>query len=195
MTLIDPRDGMVEIIDALATDTGLPLDSAGFAARLGPPLAIGLRDAGAPEDRIPELVPRFRQLYPDVVVPGTRPMPGALAAIAAVREAGGAVIVVTGKYQPSAELHLRALGVEVDAVIGELFSDTKATALVDYGVSVYVGDHVGDVRGARRAGAVSVAVASGPCGADELANAGADVVLTSLDDFPAWLSEHRAVTR
>lgn len=192
MTLIDPREGMVEIIDALAADSGLPLDAAGFAARLGPPLAIGLRDAGAPEQRIPELVPRFRQLYPDVVVPRTRVMPGALAAIATVRDAGGSVVVVTGKYQPSAELHLRTLGVEVDAVIGELFSDTKATALVEHGASIYVGDHVGDVRGARRAGAVAVAVASGPCDADELADAGADVVLTSLDDFPAWFSEHRA---
>ncbi len=193
MTLIDPREGMVDVVDALAADFGLPLDSAGFAARLGPPLAIGLRNAGAPEERIPELVPRFRQLYPDVVVPRTHAMPGALAAIAAVRDVGGSVIVVTGKYLPSAELHVRALGIEVDAVIGELFSDTKATALVEHGASIYVGDHVGDVRGARRAGAVSVAVPSGPCSADELADAGADVVLNSLDDFPAWLSEHRAI--
>ncbi|MPY77208.1 MAG: HAD hydrolase-like protein [Actinophytocola sp.] len=140
----------------------------------------------------PELVPRFRELYPDVVVPRTRPMPGALAAVASVRDAGGSVIVVTGKYQPSAELHLRALGIEVDAIVGELFSDTKATALVEHGASIYVGDHVGDVRGAQRAGAVSVAVASGPCGAGELADAGADVVLASLDDFPAWFGEHRA---
>lgn len=193
MTLIDPREGMVEVIDALAADFGLPLDSAGFAARLGPPLAIGLRNVGAPEERIPELVPRFRQLYPDVVVPRTRAMPGAFAAIAAVRDAGGSLIVVTGKYLPSAELHVRALGIEVDAVIGELFSDTKATALLEHGASIYVGDHVGDVRGAQRAGAVAVAVPSGPCSADELADAGADVVLSSLDDFPAWLSEHRAI--
>ncbi|MPY82121.1 MAG: HAD hydrolase-like protein [Actinophytocola sp.] len=191
MTLIDPREGMIDAIDALSADAGVALDSAGFAARLGPPLPVGLRAAGAPDDRIPELVTRFRTLYPDVVVPRTVPMPGALAAVASVREAGGSVIVVTGKYQPNAELHLRALGIEADAVAGELFAETKVTALVEHGASIYVGDHVADVHGARHAGAAAVAVASGPCGTDELADAGADVVLTSLDDFPAWFGINR----
>ncbi len=40
--------------------------------------------------------------------------------------------------------------------------------------------------GARAADAVAVAVASGPCSVDELAAAGADVVLESLGEFPAW---------
>ncbi|CAM5299662.1 HAD hydrolase-like protein [Streptomyces tanashiensis] len=48
------------------------------------------------------------------------------------------------------------------------------------------GDHVGDVRGAAAAGALSVAVATGPCPAEELRAAGADVVLADLTDFRAW---------
>lgn len=55
---------------------------------------------------------------------------------------------------------------------------------------MYVGDHTGDVRGARTAGALSVAVATGPCPADELLAAGADVVLDDLTAFPAWLAGH-----
>jgi len=51
---------------------------------------------------------------------------------------------------------------------------------------VYVGDHIGDVRGAATAGALSVAVATGPCAPEELAEAGAHVVLTDLTDFRAW---------
>jgi phosphoglycolate phosphatase len=47
------------------------------------------------------------------------------------------------------------------------------------------------VRGARAAGALSVAVASGPCDADELRAAGADVVLADLTRFPAWLAAYR----
>jgi uncharacterized protein len=40
------------------------------------------------------------------------------------------------------------------------------------------------------AGALSVAVPSGPVSAAELHAAGADVVLTDLHEFPAWLDEH-----
>ena len=52
--------------------------------------------------------------------------------------------------------------------------------------AVYVGDHILDVAGAHAAGAVAVGVVTGPCSADELAEAGADVVLADLTEFPAW---------
>jgi len=64
----------------------------------------------------------------------------------------------------------------------------KAEALVEYGAAVYVGDHVGDVLGARAAGALSVAVATGPYSPAELRAAGADVVLGDLTEFPAWFA-------
>jgi phosphoglycolate phosphatase len=34
-------------------------------------------------------------------------------------------------------------------------------------------------------------VATGPCDAEELRAAGADVVLGDLTEFPAWLENHR----
>jgi len=51
------------------------------------------------------------------------------------------------------------------------------------------------VAGARAAGAVAVAVATGPCSVDELVEAGADVVLTDLLEFPDWLEEQLRRTR
>lgn len=186
MTLIDPRPGMVDVVDALAEETGIPLDSVGFADALGPPLYLALRAAGAPEERLGELVPRFRELYPMIVIPRTIALPGAGEAIAAVRDAGGRVVVVTGKYRPNAVLHLAALGFEVDGLVGELWAEQKARALIEHGATVYVGDHLGDVRGARVAGALAVGVPSGPCTSRELLDAGADVVLPSLTGFPSW---------
>jgi phosphoglycolate phosphatase len=108
-----------------------------------------------------------------------------------VRAAGGRAIVVTAKYEPSAKLHVEHLGLAPDAVIGDLWAEQKAVALREHGASVYVGDHLGDVRGARTAGALSVAVATGPCSAAELAAAGADVVLADLTGFPDWLAGYR----
>jgi phosphoglycolate phosphatase len=136
---------------------------------------------------VPGLIARFRELYPEVVIPATVPLPGAAQALAAVRELGGTTIVVTGKYRANAALHLAAFDWEVDHLFGELWSTGKAEALKAHGAAVYVGDHVGDVRGAKAAGAVSVGVASGPCSADELAAEGADVVLPDLTVFPEWL--------
>jgi phosphoglycolate phosphatase len=99
---------------------------------------------------------------------------------------------VTAKYEPNAKLHLTHLGIEPDVVVGDLWAEQKAQALREYAAGVYVGDHVGDVRGARTAAALSVAVATGPCTADELRAAGADVVLADLSAFPDWLTAHRA---
>jgi phosphoglycolate phosphatase len=187
MTLIDPRPGMARVMYVLAEETGLPLDGNDFAANLGPPVQAAYRRYGVPEPRIPELVDRFRALYPDIVIPTTVALPGAAEALAAVRALGGQTLVVTGKYRANAALHLGALGWQVDHLVGELWASGKAEALREHGAAVYVGDHIGDVAGARAAGAVSVAVTTGPCGAAELAGAGADVVLPDLTAFPEWL--------
>ena len=60
----------------------------------------------------------------------------------------------------------------------------------EHGATVYVGDHVHDVEGARAAGALSVSVLTGGSTPDELRAAGTDVLLGSLEEFPAWLEEH-----
>lgn len=192
MTLIDPRPGMAEVIGRLAQETGLRLDADRFAQNLGPPLHLALRAAGAPQECVAAMVPRFRELYPGVVIPQTIALPGAVQALHAVRAAGGRTVVVTGKYLPNAVLHLRALGFDVDAVAGELWAAQKAAALVEHGAGVYVGDHLGDIHGARAAGALSVCVPSGPCTRQELLDAGADVVLADLHEFPRWLEEWRS---
>lgn len=184
MTLIDPRPGMIAAMAALADETGLALDGERFAANLGPPLDQVLRSFGAAEERIPALVSRFREIYPAIVLPRTVALPGAADALRAVREAGGSTLVVTGKYGPNARLHVEALGLEVDKLVGDLWSTGKATALREHGAGAYVGDHIGDMRGAVAADARAIGVTTGPCSADDLREAGADVVLSSLTEFP-----------
>ncbi|WP_326566538.1 HAD hydrolase-like protein [Amycolatopsis rhabdoformis] len=188
MTLIDPRPGMVAAMNALGVESGLALDGEHFAANLGPPLDDILRGFEAPEERIPGLVDRFRVLYPELVVPITVALPGAAEALKAVRAAGGRTLVVTGKYGPNARLHVEALGLEVDELVGELWSTQKAVALKEHDARAYVGDHLGDVRGARAAGALAVGVATGPCTREELVAEGADVVFGSLTEFPGWFA-------
>jgi phosphoglycolate phosphatase len=190
MTLIDSRPGIKAAYDRLSAETGVYIDSALAITRLGPPLDDELIHWFPAED-LPVVADQYRALYVDYAIEPTPAMPGARAAVDAVHAAGGRAIVVTAKHEPNAKLHLSHLGIEVDEVIGWLWAEAKAEALTEHGASVYVGDHTGDVRGARTAGALSVAVATGPVTADELRAAGADVVLDSLTEFPAWLAGHR----
>ncbi|GHK02767.1 hydrolase [Streptomyces sp. Y2F8-2] len=191
MTLIDSRPGIHACYQALSARTGTYIDADLAVTRLGPPLAEELVN-WFPAEEIDAVADLYREMYPTIAIAATPALPGAREAIDAVRGAGGRAIVVTAKYEPNAKLHLEHLGIEPDAVIGDLWAERKAEALLDHGAAVYVGDHTGDVRGARTAGAHSVAVATGPCDADELRAAGADVVLADLTEFPAWLATYRA---
>ncbi|MET7764422.1 HAD family hydrolase [Streptomyces sp. NPDC005355] len=191
MTLIDSRPGIKAAYEALSARTGIFVDAELAITRLGPPLEQELAH-WFPDERIEEIGELYRELYPEYAIAPTLAMPGAREAVEAVRRAGGRAIVVTAKHEPNAKLHLNHLGIEADAVIGWLWAEAKAEALREYEATVYVGDHTGDVRGARTANALSVAVPTGPCGAEELREAGADVVLDDLTAFPAWLESHTA---
>jgi pyridinium-3,5-biscarboxylic acid mononucleotide sulfurtransferase len=151
----------------------------------------------SPEPREPALVvgfaplvESFRAHHPGHAVAPTLALPGAHEALAAVRRHGGRSIVVTGKHPPNAGLHVEALGLDVDELVAGVWGVAKAAALTEHGATVFVGDHVHDVEGARAAGALSVSVPTGGCTAQELRDAGTDVVLGDLCDFPAWLDEH-----
>lgn len=194
MTLIDPRPGMVALFDAMAAETGLPLDGRNFVTRLGPPLRNEFARYGLDRASIDRLVTRFRELYPAIVIPATTAMPGAASALRSVTERGGRVIVVTAKLGRHAARHLEMLELPATAVIGELWSAGKATALAEYGAEIYVGDHLGDITGARAADALAVGVATGPIAAEDLAAAGADVVLPDLTRFPDWLDTYLLAT-
>ncbi|MGX2995433.1 HAD family hydrolase [Streptomyces sp. JNUCC 64] len=187
MTLIDSRPGIRACYEALAEETGVSIDTELVVSRLGPPLTEELAN-WFPADRVEEVATRYRAMYPGRAIEPTRAMRGAREAVEAVRAAGGRTVVVTAKWEPNAVLHLRHLGIEADAVIGDLWAEAKAAALREHGATVYVGDHVGDVRGARAAGALSVAVPTGPCSEAELRTAGADTVLPDLTAFPSWLA-------
>jgi phosphoglycolate phosphatase-like HAD superfamily hydrolase len=119
-------------------------------------------------------------------------LPGVVEALAAVRAAGGRIIVVTGKFTANAQLHVDHLALDVDAVEGLVWGHGKGAVLREHGASIYIGDHVHDVEGARAAGITSVSVLTGGSTRAELEAAGTDVVLVDLTGFPAWLDGYLA---
>jgi uncharacterized protein len=194
MTLIDSGLGIGATLHALGAELGVSFPVEEVTARLGPPLDRMLAPHLEPE-AVGPAVDRFRELYPDHAITPTLLLPGAAAALDAVRDAGGRVVVVTGKYTPNARRHLEHLEVAHDELAGEVWGVGKGEVLRAAGCSIYVGDHVHDVEGARAAGAVSVSVLTGGSTRSELLAAGTDVVLEDLTEFPAWFEEHLLVTR
>ncbi|MCU7724197.1 haloacid dehalogenase-like hydrolase [Actinoplanes sp. KI2] len=188
MTLVDSRPGIHAAYRALTTKTGVYVDADLAVTRLGPPLRAELAEWFPPED-VEEAVTTYRALYPDYAITPSVPTPGARAALAAARELGLRVVVVTSKLARLARLHLEHLGMAVDEVAGDLFAEGKAAALAEHDVRWYVGDHVADMVAARTAGVTGVGVATGPCPAEELTAAGATYVLPDLTGFPALLCE------
>lgn len=194
MTLIDPRAGMVALFDVLAAEAGYPIDGRAFVTRLGPPLAHEFARYGITGPESDALVAAYRARYAEIVIPCTVALPGAREALQAVADRGGQSVVVSGKYTPHVRQHLDALGLPYTAAEGELWSTAKGAALRQWGAEIYIGDHVGDIAGARAADALAIGIPTGPMTAEDLTIAGADLVMSSLEDFPDWLESYLAVT-
>jgi phosphoglycolate phosphatase-like HAD superfamily hydrolase len=133
-------------------------------------------------------------------------LPGAASALEALGVRARTVqTVLTGNVRPVARVKLAAFGLDrhVDLTIGAYGDDAEERAgLVDVAwrrascrlgaafgeaSTVLVGDSVHDVAAGRGAGVRVVAVATGRNSREELAAAGADVVLADLDDTAAVL--------
>ncbi len=194
MTLIDTVPGFAAVLRALGAELDVEFPVEELTAKLGPPLEQILAPH-LPADQLGAAGDRFRALYADHAITGVPVLTGAHEAIAAVRAQRGRVVIVTGKFPANAQRHVEHLALDVDLVEGWVWGVGKAEVLKREGVSIYVGDHVHDVEGARAAGALSVSVLTGGCTREELEEAGTDVVLASLEEFPAWLDEHLLTTR
>jgi phosphoglycolate phosphatase len=185
MTLIDSRPGIKAVYEQLVVESGAPIDTDLVVSRLGPPVEWEL-EHWMPEAEVKRWADRYRELYPEIAVDLVAAMPGAHDAVESANKRGR-TLLLTAKHAPNARLHVDRLGLPVGEVFGGAWREAKGVVLREQGATTYVGDHVHDMEAARLAGAVGVGVTTGPSTADDLHDAGADHVLTTLEDFSAWL--------
>jgi uncharacterized protein len=184
MTLVDSRPCVIAVAEQLSREEGVPIDGELWASRLGPPLEQELAH-WVPAQDVDRVADRYRELMRLEGVSRSLLLPGAREAVAAVRSAGGKAVVITAKQQALAEQVLALFDVEVDEVVGWVWREGKAQALLERGAQVYVGDHPDDVLAARMAGAVAFGVRTG--GSEP---ADAEAIADDLTGFPAWLEDH-----
>jgi phosphoglycolate phosphatase len=185
MTLIDSRAGIQAVYEQLVVESGATIDTDLVVSRLGPPVEWEL-EHWLPQAEVPRWADRYRELYPQIALDLVIAMPGAHEAVEAANKLGR-TLLLTAKHAPNARLHVDRLGLRVGDVFGGAWREAKGVVLREQGATTYVGDHVHDMEAARLAGVVGIGVTTGPCTAHDLHEAGADTVLTTLQDFPAWL--------
>ena len=191
MTLIDSRRAILVTWSALAAETGVRVDLADVDRRLGAKLEDEIAQWFPPGQR-DDAVASYRRHYLTVAGQLTTALPGAAEALAAVRQAGQAAVIITAKHVSSVGPSLAAAGLSgLSGLSGaDLFTDVhgeeKAAVLARISAAAYVGDTPADMQAATAAGVTAVAVPTGSFPPADLRAAGADVVLTSLHEFPAW---------
>jgi len=186
MTLVDSRDGITFTIEKVLDELNIKVPRDEIFQTIGIPLWDSFA-MWMPSEQIDPAVARYREVYKSVGIPITTVMPGARESIAAIHNAGGRTMVVSAKLEFAVQTIVDLLKLPIDIVRGDLFAEAKASALLELGAVIYVGDHPADVIGARAAGAISVAVLTGPASMNDLRAEGAEVILADLLAFPAWL--------
>jgi phosphoglycolate phosphatase len=202
-TLVDTAPDLIGTLNILLADEGLtplPLDEArpfiGRGARWM--IERGFTAAGAPlaPSRVPELFDRFITRYLAHIADKSRPFPGVVAALEAMKAAGAKLCVCTNKRTDLSVALLDRLDLSrhFDAVIGaDLAPAIKpdprhlTTAVDAVGGSIartiMVGDAATDAGAARAAGAGLILVSFGytEIPAQELAP---DILIHHFDDLP-----------
>ena len=185
MTLIDSRAAILASFAGLARDTDTIIDLAAVDSRLGIKLEDELTFWYPPDQRAAAAVV-YRRHYVRLAEQMTTTLPGAREAPEVIRAAGERAVIITAKHPVSVAPSLRTAGLDADEVFTFVHGPEKAAVLSRIKAAAYVGDSPPDMAAAVEAGVWAVGVATGSFSHDDLARAGAEVVLDSLEGFPAW---------
>jgi phosphoglycolate phosphatase len=198
-TLTDSATGICSTVAAVLAEAGHPepLD-ADVRAMIGLPLAdIFLRHVpGIAVEDVGLLMTRYRTIYEATVIPKTLLFPRAWSLLRACRAAGLDLALVTAKSTDVAEAVLARCRVRklFKSVVGgdratrpKPNPDLLEVAIGELGVEpaemLVVGDGAHDVEMGRRAGTRTCGVAWGVHAAEQLHEAGADVVVHSVREL------------
>ncbi len=213
-TLVDTAPDLIGCLNAILLEEGLEaidLASArhlvGHSARVM--LEHGFAQAGRPLDeaRSSALVEVFIPRYLERIAEESRPFPGCIEALDALRAAGAKLCVCTNKLTSLSLALLEAVGLDgrFVAVVGpdatsarkpdpRHLLDAIGAAGGTAARAVYVGDSSIDVRAARAAGVPIIGVSFGYADAP-VAELGFDAVIDGFEELPGACARRLAAPR
>jgi phosphoglycolate phosphatase len=203
-TLIDTAPDLLDALNLLMTRHGRrKIDPAemchlvGRGAKVLIEKAFSETGASAAPDRIDRLCEEYIDLYGTRVAEKSRPYPGVVETLEALRAGGAKLAVLTNKPHAMAAALLPALG--MDGYFGAVYGAGKkpylkpdprlfADVLSDLGAhaagAIMIGDSITDVQTARNAGVPVVLVSYGYT-PEPAATLGADALVNSFAEVPA----------
>ena len=207
-TLADTSGDLIAAANVCFRQMGLgdvlnPATDQGTALRGGKRmLTLGLERTGRYDPAVVEdFYPVLLEAYAGQIDHHTVLYPGAMAAVAALRDAGYGVGICTNKPEGLAEQLLQSLGVRDDfaALVGadtlavrkpdpEPLREAARRAGGDPALTLLVGDSDTDRNTARAAGVPSVLVTFGPSG-DDMAALEPEALLHRYDDLPGLVAQ------
>jgi HAD superfamily hydrolase (TIGR01509 family) len=205
-TLVDTVYAHVFAWQRAFAEAGLPIDGWRIHRRIG--MSGGLfaraaaREIGRPlqADETEALQRRHGELFRELL-PGPRPLPGAVDLLAELRAAGVAHGIATSGRRPEIDASLEVLRVPAETVVVARSDVERAKPEPDLFLACagrlgmrpsecyVVGDAVWDLLAARRADMLSVGLLSGGYGEEELTRAGAFRVYRDAAELRASLDE------
>lgn len=209
-TLVDSRRDIAEAANFALERAGLPRlahdELASYVGDGAPALMARAARLDLKDERTGPLVQAFLDYYAEHPIDHTRPMPGALEALEALR--GYALGVCTNKPRRTTLAVLSGLGLapRFDGVVaGDDLPERKphpamvreAARLLGVAPSeaVMVGDGPQDVVAGRAAGAFTIGVRGGIQAFERLSEAAPDLMIETLHELPAALSRLSSGTR
>jgi HAD superfamily hydrolase (TIGR01549 family) len=205
-TLVDTVYAHVFAWQRALDEAGMPIDGWRIHRRIG--MSGGLfaravaREVGRPlsAEETEEIQRRHGAIFRELL-PGRRPLPGAVELLRELRDLGITHGIATSGRRPEIDASLEALGVGDDTVVvargdverakpePDLFLACAERLGVDPDTCYVVGDAVWDLLAARRARMLSVGLLSGGYGEDELNSAGAFRVYRDAEELHRSLDE------
>ena len=205
-TLVDTVYAHVFAWQRALDEAGMPIDGWRIHRRIG--MSGGLfaravaREVGRPlsTEETEEIQRRHGVIFRELL-PGRRPLPGAVELLRELRELGITHGIATSGRRPEIDASLEALGVGDETVVvargdverakpePDLFLACAERLGVPADTCYVVGDAVWDLLAARRARMLSVGLLSGGYGEDELNSAGAFRVYRDAEELHRSLDE------
>jgi phosphoglycolate phosphatase len=192
-TLIDSSEGIVWCFNEARRRAGEPVIAPDvLKARIGLPIEDGFRVFGSKDPAA------MRDLFRKLAREGAMAersflLPGAADTLSALKKKGYRLAVASTKSRPEIVAILEHLGVAsyFEEFVGSdevkdpkpapdslLLAMRRLAAAPE--TTVYIGDHVVDVRAARAAGVRVIAVRGGPCAAEEVEREHPDAIISDL---------------
>jgi len=202
-TLTDPALGICSCVQYALEKYGItPGPLTEYQSWIGPPLAWSFETkAGIPHEDAMKLVGYYRERFSEIGLFENEVYPGIPEMLQALKDQGARMAVATGKPTVFSERILDKFGLApyFECVSGSSLSDHSPSkhnimlhaleqmGVADFSRCIMVGDRLHDAEGAASVGTAFVGVLYGYGSREELENAGANNIVSSVEQLKSFL--------